>query len=427
MPISVYLLSFCNALLFIGNSLLITISALIGLALAPDKTLATVPMALQFLAVMSTTIPASLLMQRIGRRNAFMFAALVGMSGATIATFATLYDKFLLFCVATFLFGIFAAFGNYYRFAAADVVGSERKNVAISYVMAGGVIAAFIGPNLAHLTENMVQGNRFTGAFIVMIGIYILSLLTISMTRLPPPSSTPKGTRGRPLLTIATQPKFIVATLCGMLGYGTMNLVMSSTPLAMAAVSHPLQSTAFVIQWHVVSMFLPSFFTGHIINRIGIVPVLLLGVIAGLTCVVINLTGTTLEHFTLALVLLGVCWNFLFVGGTTLVTETYEPHEKAKVQAANDFLIYTTVTITALCAGGFHHLFGWQVINLTVVPLLLLCLAAIILACPGKQAYNRLRVNDITRQGFSRSASQRISDRLRSAHPFRFNCQMMFR
>ena len=212
--------------------------------------------------------------------------------------------------------------------------------------------------------------HRFAGPFAVLIAVYALSMLTIAFAKLPPAPVREKVYSGRPLATIMLQPLFVVAVACQMFGYGTMNLVMTSTPLAMKVHDYALGDMAFVIQWHVVAMFAPSFFTGHLIKRFGIVPVLASGVVFGLLCVAINLTGETLAHFTLALFLLGISWNFLFVGGTTLLTDAYEPSEKVRAQAANDFMVFSTVTLTALSAGGMHFLFGWQVVNLSVMPLL---------------------------------------------------------
>lgn len=370
MPIAVYQLSLCNAFMYICASLLITISALIGFELSPNKTLSTLPLALQFFAVMVCSIPASMLMARIGRKYSFILAAVIGLVGSICALVAVFEKIFWLFCLATFCFGSFTAFANYYRFTAVEVVPPEKKNLAISYVMAGGVIAAFIGPNLANWSQHIFDQSQFAGAFVVLILVYILSMITVASSKLPPPPVREKKYGGRALSQIMRQPVFIVAVLCEMLGYGTMNLVMTSTPLAMHGHHHALSDTAFVIQWHVVAMFAPSFFTGHLINRFGIVAVLTTGVVMGFLCVAINLHGTSVMHFTLGLVLLGFCWNFLFVGGTTLLTEAYNSEEKARTQAANDFLVFSTVTITALCAGGMHHFFGWQVINLSVLPLL---------------------------------------------------------
>lgn len=378
MPLAVYLLSFCNALMFICSSMLITVSALIGYELADTKILATLPLGIQYLAMMCSTIPASLLMARIGRKYSFMLAALIGLAGALTALFSVITANFWTFCAATFCFGTFSAFGNYYRFTAAEVVDESRKSLSISYVMAGGVVAAFIGPNLASWSQALVEGHRYAGAFVVLVAVYLLSLAVVSQADLPKPP--PRGIKksGRPLTEIMLQPVFIVAVMCEMFGYGTMNLVMTSTPLAMNLVDHGLAETAFVIQWHVVAMFLPSFFTGHLIKRVGVVPVLATGALLGLISVGINLNGTSVVHFTAGLVSLGVCWNFLFVGGTTLLTDAHTPDEKARTQAANDFIVFSTVAMTALCAGGIHHLFGWQVVNWSVVPLLLLAALAIL-------------------------------------------------
>ena len=377
MPLSVYLLSFCTATAFTCASLLITISALIGFDLAPVKTLTTLPMALQFLAVMTCSIPASLLMARVGRRNGFMLAAVIGITGAVLALWAITHRSFSVFCIATFCFGAFTAFANYYRFTAIETVDAKRKNRAISFVMAGGVLAAFIGPNLANWSQHVFSSQQYAGAFVVLIVVYLLNLIAISQLRLPPATTNQTTVKGRSIWKIMLQPVFIVAVICEMFGYGTMNLIMTSTPLAMHAAEHNLASTALVIQWHVLAMFAPSFFTGHLIDRLGLTPVLAIGVLMGFLSVFINLSGTSVAHFVTGLITLGLCWNFMFVGGTTLLTEAYKPEEKSATQAANDFLVFSTVTVTALCAGGIHHLFGWQIINLSVLPLLVMATFAI--------------------------------------------------
>lgn len=378
LPLTVYLLSLCNAYLFIGNSLLITISALIGFQLAPDKRLATLPLALQFFAIMCGSVPASLIMGRLGRRFGFLLAGCIGIVGAVFALWAIFHDAFVMYCLATICFGLFAAFGNYYRFTAAEVVPNDRKSTAIAMVMAGGVIAAFIGPNLANWSGGMFGHSQFAGPFAVLAGIYLLSMLTIAFSDLPAPPRSTEAYSGRSLRRIFLQPIFIVAVLCQMFGYGTMNLVMTATPLAMHMHDYDLGATAFVIQWHVVAMFAPSFVTGHLIEKLGMVPVLAGGVLLGLACVGINLLGETMMHFTLSLVLLGISWNFLFVGGTTLLTDAYTPSERSRTQAANDLIVFTTVTVTALAAGGMHHLYGYRIVNLSVVPMLLIAGLAIL-------------------------------------------------
>jgi len=334
-------------------------------------------MALQFATVMVTTVPASLFMGRFGRQAGFLLGNSIGIVGASIAIFSLFNQSFEGFCVATICFGMFAAFSHYYRFTAAELVGPQLKSVAISWVMAGGVLAALIGPNLANWSSNFFTVEPFAGPFAVLIGVYCLSILTVLAARLPAPVAVSNNDPRRSLADIITQPIFIVAVICQMLGYGTMNLVMSATPLAMQARGLELDSTALVIQWHVVAMFAPSFFTGYLIRFIGLVPVLALGVALGLICVVVNLSGDTLTHFVAALVLLGISWNFLFVGVTTLLTDAHTTAEKSRCQAVNDLIVFSTVTLTALSAGGLHHTFGWRSVNLTVIPMYFITALAI--------------------------------------------------
>lgn len=372
LPKTIYLLSLCNAYLYVCASLLITISALIGYELAPDKRLSTLPLALQFFSIMCGSVPASLIMGKIGRKSGFLIGGAIGVLGSVIALWSVFNGVFIGYCMATICFGLFAAFGNYYRFTAAEVVPASRKATAISMVMAGGVIAAFIGPNLANWSSGFFISSQFAGPFAVLIGVYLLSMMTIAFAELPVPVKTDEAYSGRNLKQILTQPIFIVAVLCQMLGYGTMNLVMTATPLAMHDHAYGLGATAFVIQWHVVAMFAPSFFTGHLIQRLGISTVLGAGVLLGFCCVAINLLGDSMTHFTASLILLGISWNFLFIGGTSLLTDAYQPSEKSRTQAANDLIVFSTVTITALAAGGMHHLFGYRIVNLSVIPMLLL-------------------------------------------------------
>jgi MFS family permease len=377
---NVPLLAVAQSLMMSSNSLIITSAALVGAALAEDKSLATLPLAIQFIAIMLTTIPASLLMDRIGRKPAFMLATFVGMAAGALGAWAIIMQSFWLFACATMLIGVFNGFGNYYRFAAADAVGEPLKSRAISWVMIGGVIAAFIGPNLANYTRDLIAGAFFAGSFASLILIYLLSMLVVSSLKLPhrfhdirEHDTAPR----RPLGEIMRQPKFVVAVICAMFGYGVMSLVMTATPLAMDHHHHGFGDTAFVIQWHVLAMFAPSFFTGELIRRFGVNRIMAIGALLGLACVALNLAGTSVAHFWWALVALGISWNFLFIGGTTLLTETYAQAERAKVQAANDFIIFSTVALASLSAGYLQHSFGWQAVNWGVVPLLMLILASI--------------------------------------------------
>jgi MFS family permease len=372
---NVLLLAACQAMLMTGGSLLIATSALVGFRLAPDKALATLPLAMQMLASMLTTIPASLLMQRIGRRAGFLLGSSIGIAGAGLAAYAIVTGSFVLFTLGAAVSGTFAGFGNYYRFAAADVATDDYRSTAISYVMAGGVIAAFVGPNLAHWTSNWLAA-PFAGSYLALAGILVLSFGTQLFLDIPRPARATHG-GGRPLSVIARQPVFVVAAIGGMLGYGIMALVMTATPLAMHEHHYAFGDTAFVIEWHVLGMFAPSFVTGHLIRRFGVLQVMLVGGLLSAVCVGINLTGNSLTHFWVALFLLGVGWNFLFIGATTLLTDAYAPEEKAKTQALNDFMVFSTVTMAVLSAGSLQHHLGWRAVNYGVLPLIVVTVLAV--------------------------------------------------
>ncbi len=371
---NVLLLALAQALLISATSLQISVAALVGQTLG-GPALATIPLGLMYLGSMLTTFPASFYMRHVGRRIGFMTSSTIGIASATLATYAIAGNSFALFCSASLLIGVFNGFGQYYRFAAADTATAAFRSRAIAYVLAGGVLAAFIGPNLAALTR-LSAGIPFAGSYAALIGLYGLSLLISTLLRIPKPGVQELAGPSRPLAAIARQPAYIVAVLGAMIGYGVMNLVMTATPLAMHDYHHSFTATAHVIQWHVLAMFVPSFFTGHLIRRIGVLNVMLLGALILFACVTVNFTGTSVPHFTAALILLGTGWNFLYIGGTTLLTETYRPAEKAKAQAGNDFLVFSTVTCTALGAGALHRYFGWSGINASVLPLILATLIA---------------------------------------------------
>ncbi len=376
---NVPLLSLALCLMMSGGSLIIATSALVGNALATDKSLATLPLATQFIATMFTSIPAAMLMQRIGRKAAFLFSTVFGVLGASLASIAIIQGSFWLFVAATTSIGIFAGFSNYFRFAAAESVEPAMRSRAISWVMAGGVAAAVIGPTLARWTRESVEAAEFAGSYMAAIGLYLLIFLTLSFLKLEEPRSLGQAMQetGRPLKQIARQPAYMVAVICGMLGYGVMTFVMTATPLAMDHHQYLFDHTSLVIQWHVVAMFAPSFFTGTLIARFGLLKVMMAGAGFGFLCVAINLMGTSFDHFLYALVCLGISWNFLFVGSTTLLTETYRSEEKNKAQALNDFIVFTVVALASLSAGALQHAVGWERVNLGVLPLLVLVVASI--------------------------------------------------
>jgi MFS family permease len=366
---NVFLLSISQALLITCLSLMLTTSALVGRALAENKALATLPFGLLFLSQMLSTIPASLYMGRVGRRLGFMTSALFGLTGAIITTAAIFAGTFVLFCAGTILIGVFNGFGQYYRFAAAEVSSEEFRSRGISYVLAGGVLAAFVGPNLANWSKHALS-IEFAGSFASLILLYFLSLCIAALLRIQRPARIAQENSGRPIFAIAGQRSYLVAVVSAMVGYGVMNFIMIATPLAMQGYAHPFADTAFVIQWHVFGMFAPSFFTGHLIRRFGTANVMLVGILLVGLCIGVNVAGTSVKHFWTALLFLGLGWNFLFIGATTLLTETYSSNEKSKAQALNDFMVFGTVTATSFSSGAVQHALGWQTVNLAVVPFL---------------------------------------------------------
>ncbi len=364
---SVAVLAVCQALGMSCLALSITVTALVGSGLAPTPALATLPLALQFVATAATTIPASLLMGRYGRRAGFTLGSLFGIAGGVVSCLAVFQADFWLFCAGAALLGGFGTHIALYRFAAADVAGPAYRSRAISYVMIGGIVAAVLGPELAKWTKDLFAPVTFAGGYAGIAVLAFGTLVLIQFAALPPPLSREARSQGRPLSEIVRQPTLIVAVLCAMVAYGAMNLVMVSTPLAMVACAHPFETAAFVIQWHVVGMYAPSFVTGHIIHRVGALPVIAVGGLLILGCALVNLTGVEVLQFWAALVLLGVGWNFMFVGGTTLLTETYRPEEQARVQAFNEFMVFGTTAVTALASGAVFSALGWQAVNLGIL------------------------------------------------------------
>lgn len=375
---TVWLLAGCQALMNSGNTLIVATSALVGLRLAEDKSLATLPVALTLFTSMLTTIPASLLMRRIGRRAGFQLGTLFGLAGATLAVGAIVQQSFPLFCLAAVLIGGFNAFGTYYRFAAADIATDDYRSRAISYVMAGGVVAALVGPNLANWSQAWLAQHEFAGSYLSLLGVYGMSLVALAFVRIGRPGDAGNVTEGRRLAEIARQPAFLVALAGGALGYGGMALVMTATPLAMHQHAHAFADTAFVIEWHLLGMFAPAFVAGHLIRRFGLLNVMIAGTLCYFGCVVASLSGSTVAHFWAALTLLGVGWSFLFVGATTLLTQTYTENEKAKSQALNDFLVFSVIAVSSLSAGAIQHQFGWQAVNLALLPVAGVILAALV-------------------------------------------------
>ena len=369
---NVALLSACQGLLMTNNSILIATNGLAGYALASDKALATLPVTAYIVGAALTTLPASLLMHRLGRRAGFVLGAVFGIVGAGICAWAAFAHHFWLLCAGALVLGIYNATGQYYRFAAADSASFDFKSKAISLVLAGGIVGGILGPETSKISKDFFVQAAFAGSYLSLGVFCLLAIALMALIDIPPLTVAERNEAGRPLTVIARQPAFIVAVLSGMVGYGVMNLLMVATPLAMMACQHPFSDAAFVIQWHVIAMFAPSFFTGSLIKRYGVINVMLAGVVLSLGCIAVALAGIEVANFWTAMVLVGVGWNFMFIGGTTLLTECHTPSERAKVQGANDLAIFVTMIASSLSSGLLFTLQGWELMNQLAVPFLLL-------------------------------------------------------
>lgn len=382
---NVLLLAVCQALFMTCTSGVIATSALVGLSLAGNSGYATLPLACQFSAGMLVTIPASLYMKQAGRKIGFLTGAAIGIAGVLTSTFAILSGNFLLFCLGSILFGCFAGFSRYFRFAAAEAASSDFRSKAISLVLAGGVVAAVTGPSLARATVDLFAPVLFAGTYAALAVVQLAIIGVVSMIRLPPPDDAERGGGGRPLVAIMRQPTFVVALLGATMSYAVMSFLMSITPVAMREHHFDFTDSTFVIQSHILGMYLPAFFTGHLIARFGVLQVMMAG--AGLLagCICINLAGTDFMNFAVALTFVGVGWNFLFVGATTLLTECCTPAEKAKTQGFNEFIVFGTIALGTLTSGSVQHAFGWSGVNMAVIPMIALVLGVTIWLWRGER------------------------------------------
>lgn len=374
---AVALLSTSQALLMTNNSILIATSGLAGYALTPDKAWATLPVTSYVCGAALSTTAMSQLMRRVGRRNGFMLGSVIGILGALICTLAIYWQHFWLLCTGTLVLGGYNAAAQYYRFAAADVASADFRAKAISLVLAGGIVGAIVGPETSKLTRDLWEP-LFLGSYLSLAGFCMLALAVQSRLDIPAPSADEQTGGGRSIAELARQPAFVIAVAAAAVGYGVMNLLMTATPLAMQACQYPFKEAAFVIQWHILGMFVPSFFTGSLIKRFGLIPIMVLGVALNLVCVVVALHGVDIWNFWLAMVLVGVGWNFMYVGATTLLTETYKPAEKARAQGFNEMAIFVTLAMSSLFSGALFTLQGWERINMLAAPFLALIGAALI-------------------------------------------------
>jgi MFS family permease len=357
----------CQALVASSNSLLVAESAMVGALLAPDARLATMPAAVQQLATFLTTYPASHLMARIGRRAGFSLGALFGLAGGGAATLGILRASFALFCLGSALIGVYVGFATYYRFAAAESAAPDRRERAVGWIMSAGVLAAFLGPWLAHQTQTLLSA-AFAGSYALLAG---MALLAVGVLQLVHPTETEVVPRVQrvPVREVLRRPGFLAFAAAGAVAGAAMVFVMTATPLAMRGCHHGFEHTTRVIQWHVLAMFAPSFVTGRLIARFGAAQVVLVGLVLCAAASVVNLAGTSVPHFTIGLFLLGLGWNLAFIGGTTALTHA-RPEERATVQGLNDLLIFSAVTVASLLSGVVEATAGWAALNVAVLPLL---------------------------------------------------------
>jgi MFS family permease len=386
---NLWLLAAAQGLFLTNNVVFIAINGLVGLSLAPLGWMATLPVMGYVVGGALSTPLVARTQSAFGRKVSFQIGLLVALGSAMLCAWAVTTHNFWLLVTATVIAGYYSANGQLYRFAAAELSAPAFREKAVSLVLAGGLVGAVLGPNLASRTRTLFEV-PFVGAYVSLAVVALLSLGVMSFVRFPPvPPKAAQGGQGRPLSVIMRQPVFIVATAGAALGYGVMNLLMAATPLAMQVCGFPFEDAALVLEWHVIGMFAPGFFTGHLIKRFGTLSIMGVGVALNVACVAIALSGVELHQFLMALFLLGVGWNFLFTASTTLSLQSYRPEEKDRAQAAINFCVFATMALTSFASGALVTTQGWQWLNVgSLLPLALTALALVWLAWRGRQAHN---------------------------------------
>jgi len=369
-------LATAQALAGANAAVIFATGAIIGSTLAPDPAWATVPVSVFVVGMALGTLPAGLIARRHGRRAAFMAGGTAGMMAGLIGAWALMAGSFWLYCVATLCAGMYASVVQSFRFAVADGVDPAVRPRALSWVMAGGVFAGVIGPQLVTYTMNLRPDALFAASYLAQALVAVVAMLVLSGVNLPRPAAN--AARGRPLGEIVRQRSFIVAALCGVVSYSLMNLVMTSAPLAMRLCGLPLTASNTALQWHVVAMYGPSFFTGSLITRFGAPRVVTAGLTLLSVAAVVGLSGITVPHFTLGLILLGLGWNFGFVGASAMVLDSHRPEERTRVQSFNDFLVFGTMAVGSFSSGQLLQVWGWGAVNWVVFPPVALVLAVLL-------------------------------------------------
>ena len=385
---NLWLLAICQGLFLTNNVTFIAINGLVGLALAPLGWMATLPvMGYVVGGALSTGLVART--QRLfGRKASFQLGLVVAVASALLCCYAAYSKNFWLLVAATVVAGFYNANAQLYRFAAAELALPEFREKAVSLVMAGGLLGAVAGPNLAVYTRNLTPV-PFAGAYLALAGVALLAMVLLAFIEFPPPPDVKASGGGRPLREIMRQPVFIVAAAAGALGYGVMNLLMAATPIAMQICGLPFSDVALVLEWHVIGMFAPGFFTGHLIKRFGTLPIMAVGLLLNLLCVAIALSGVDFKQFLVALFLLGLGWNFIFTASTTLALTAYRPEEKDKAQGALNFCVFAVLALTSLASGVLVTTRGWALLNIgSLLPLAVTALAIGWLALSRRKAQN---------------------------------------
>ncbi|MDA9526119.1 MFS transporter [Bradyrhizobium sp. CCBAU 11434] len=382
-------LAAAQALTGANSAVIFATGSIVGATLAPDMSLATVPLSMYVVGLAAGTLPTGAISRRFGRRAAFITGTGLGALTGLTGSFAILHGSFALFCLATFLGGLYGSVAQSYRFAAADGASAAYRPKAVSWVMAGGVFAGVLGPQLVQWTMDVWSPYLFAFSFLVQAAVALVAMGIVAGVDMPKPAPADLH-GGRPLLTIVSQPRFIAAALCGVIAYPMMNLVMTSAPLAMKMCGLSLSDSNFGIQWHIVAMYGPSFFTGALIARFGAPKIVAVGLLLEAGAASIGLSGITAMHFWATLIVLGVGWNFSFVGASALVLETHRPQERNKVQAFNDFLVFGMMAIGSFSSGQLLANYGWSAVNMVVFPPVALGLVALSLASWARRRKARI-------------------------------------
>ncbi len=370
------LLATATALAGANATVIFATAAIVGSVLAPDKGLATLPISIFVVGMAAGTLPVGWIAKKFGRRAAFLTGALAGIITGLLACFAVVHGQFSLLCLATFFGGFYQAAAQSYRFAAADSASAAFKPKAISWVLAGGIFAGVIGPQLVTHTMELWQPYLFAATYLFQAAIAALSIFVLVLVKAPPPLAA-DALETRPLGEIARQPKFIAAVICGIVSYGLMNFIMTSAPLAMKLCGHAVTDSNLAVEFHVIAMYAPSFFTGALIARFGAVKIILAGMALIVAAAIAGHLGTTVSHFWAGMILVGLGWNFGFIGASALVTETHRASERTKVQSFNDFLVFGTMVVGSFSSGRILVDFGWDMVNMIVFPLVFIGIVAL--------------------------------------------------